>query len=254
MLAAVIAEAAAIVLLGVLVVGLLRSHAEILRALHDLGVDLDPDRDWGDRPGAGRRPGDDAGRVLAPPVTLWADAEAHDVVGERLDGSQVGLAVAGAEHDTLLMFLSGSCASCRPFWDALRAGATAPGARVLAVAESHDSRSRLRELAGNSVDVVLSDTAWREYDVPGSPHAVLVHGPTSRVIGEGTAPTFEQLVSLLQQAAEGRAQPAAGPRPVGWAAGRDNATRVDAELSRAGIGAGHPSLYPTADPAAAPDA
>jgi hypothetical protein len=31
-----------VALLAVLVVSLLRSHAEILRALHDLGVDLDP--------------------------------------------------------------------------------------------------------------------------------------------------------------------------------------------------------------------
>ena len=32
-----------VALLALLVVGLLRSHAEILRALHDLGVNLDPD-------------------------------------------------------------------------------------------------------------------------------------------------------------------------------------------------------------------
>src|SRR5206468_11279377 len=43
MLAVVIAEAAAIFLLGLLVAGLLRSHAEILRALHDLGAAADPD-------------------------------------------------------------------------------------------------------------------------------------------------------------------------------------------------------------------
>jgi len=36
-------EAVAIVLLGVLVFGLLRSHAEILRRLHSLGAGLDPD-------------------------------------------------------------------------------------------------------------------------------------------------------------------------------------------------------------------
>ena len=34
----VIAEAVAIALLGLLVAGLLRSHAEILRALHELGA------------------------------------------------------------------------------------------------------------------------------------------------------------------------------------------------------------------------
>ena len=41
MTAVVMIEAVVIGLLCVLVVGLLRSHAEILRALHDLGVDLD---------------------------------------------------------------------------------------------------------------------------------------------------------------------------------------------------------------------
>ncbi len=34
-----------VALLGLLVAGLLRSHAEILRALHEIGVDLDPARD-----------------------------------------------------------------------------------------------------------------------------------------------------------------------------------------------------------------
>ena len=38
MTALIVVEAAAIVLLGVLVVGLLKSHAEILRQLHDLGA------------------------------------------------------------------------------------------------------------------------------------------------------------------------------------------------------------------------
>ncbi|MEX1008507.1 MAG: hypothetical protein WD271_11755 [Acidimicrobiia bacterium] len=36
-----------IALLGLLVAGLLRSHAEVLRALHDLGVDLDRQRTTG---------------------------------------------------------------------------------------------------------------------------------------------------------------------------------------------------------------
>ena len=36
--------AVVLALLTLLVAGLLRSHAEILRALHGLGVDMDPDR------------------------------------------------------------------------------------------------------------------------------------------------------------------------------------------------------------------
>ena len=38
-------EALVIALLATLVIGLLKSHAEILRALHDLGVNLDDDRE-----------------------------------------------------------------------------------------------------------------------------------------------------------------------------------------------------------------
>jgi len=41
MTALVVVEALAIVMLGILVAGLLRSHAEILRSLHQLGVGLD---------------------------------------------------------------------------------------------------------------------------------------------------------------------------------------------------------------------
>ena len=37
----VVAEAAAILLLGLLVAGLLRSHAEILRRLHELGAGME---------------------------------------------------------------------------------------------------------------------------------------------------------------------------------------------------------------------
>ncbi len=47
MLAAVIAEGVAIVLLGVLVLGLLRSHALILKALHELGAGLELEKEAG---------------------------------------------------------------------------------------------------------------------------------------------------------------------------------------------------------------
>ena len=55
-------EAVVIVLLAVLVAGLLRSHADILRALHELGVSESPDTQLltiQDRMGddAGRSPG-----------------------------------------------------------------------------------------------------------------------------------------------------------------------------------------------------
>jgi hypothetical protein len=42
--ASVVGLTVAVALLGLLVAGLLRAHAEVLRALHQLGVDLDPSR------------------------------------------------------------------------------------------------------------------------------------------------------------------------------------------------------------------
>src|SRR4051812_49320596 len=89
-IAVVVAEAGAIVLLGLLVAGLLRSHAEILRRLHELGAGMDDAHL-------------DAELDTAAPLTLsgrlvdvGADTTAYDVVGERLDGANVSLSVPRA--------------------------------------------------------------------------------------------------------------------------------------------------------------
>jgi hypothetical protein len=98
------------------------------------------------------------------------------------------------------------------------------------VVQDEDSRSRLRELAGPDLDVVASSRAWSDYGVPGSPHIVHVHGPTGRVVGEGTGHSWEQVMDLLAQGNE-------------VVPDRDNAVRIDHELAAVGIGPGHPSLH-----------
>jgi hypothetical protein len=229
MLALVIAEGVAIALLGLLVAGLLRSHAEILRALHDLGADVDPDADG---PAARTRPSYTAGVE-----------EAHDLAGRDLEGNAAALAVTGVAHDTLLAFLSTGCVTCEPFWAALRVGVDVPGdARLVVVTQTHESESRLRELATPGVEVLVSDAAWEAYGVPGSPHFVYVDGRSGRVTGEGTAPDWPAVRDLMAQAvADRRARATAQrvPQDVEW---RDNPSRVDGELLAAGIGPGHPSL------------
>lgn len=221
MLELVAAEGVAIAVLALLVAGLLRSHAEILRSLHDLGAGVDPQND--ERPVH-------ASRVTA----LRPDEAAHDLTGTRLDGTAVAVSVVGAPRDSLLVFLSSGCLSCRPFWDALRSDSVLPpDLRAVVVVQDEDSRHRLRELAGDELDVVVSSAAWSEYAVPGSPHVVLVNGPTGRVVGEGTGHDLGQVLDLLAQAGE--------------ADSRDNAQRIDRELAAVGIGAGHPSLHPSDD-------
>ena len=233
MLAFVIAEGVAIALLGLLVAGLLRSHAEILKALHDLGAGVDPDAD---RAAPGAAP--------APATSHRGSGieQATDVAGTDLAGDAVALAVTSVEHDTLLAFLSTGCTTCEPFWSAFRAGVDVPGqARLVVVTQSHESESRLRDLAGPGLEVLASDGAWDAYGVPGSPHFVYVHGPSGRVTGEGTGPDWPAVRDLMSQATADRALRAATGRvqDVEW---RDNPSRIDGELLAAGIGPGHPSL------------
>lgn len=230
MIAVVVAEFGAIILLGLLVAGLLRSHAEILRRLHELGAGLD-DSDHDAAP----QPLTLSGRL----VDVGAEAAAYDVAGERLDGASVSLSVRGARHDTFLAFLSSSCSTCRPFWDAFADTPSVPGgARLVVVVEDDDNVGRLRRLAPDDVTVVRSTSAWEEYGVPGWPHFVYVDGPTGRVVGEGTGQTWDRVRDLIEHAIGGRE---VMPDP------RDNAERIDRELAAAGIGPGHPSLYAPVD-------
>src|SRR5580704_3543378 len=76
LLALALLEIAAIALLGLLVAGLLRSHAEILRLLHHLGADLD-------LPGAAPGP---APRADLPVVDLTQPGALGPVTGESPEG------------------------------------------------------------------------------------------------------------------------------------------------------------------------
>ena len=238
MVAVVIAEGIAILLLGLLVAGLLRSHAEILRALHDLGAGVDPDTATSPRR---RATAGTAGLTGGP---------AHDIAGVDPRGDAVAVAVTGAEHDTLLAFLSTGCDTCRPFWSAMHGDLGLADVRAFVIVADEESESELARLAGPQVEVIASTAAWEAYEVPGSPHFVYVDGPTGRVVGEGTGPDWPAVRALLTQANADRVARSgpgrSGPGPVD-AEWRDNPTRIDSELLAAGIGPGHPSL------AAAPD-
>jgi len=245
LLALVVLEGVAVALLGLLVAGLLRSHAEPLRALHELGAGLDP-ADQARPEGtaitiSGRRPAE-------------AGATAHDVAGTTLDDEVAALAIVGSAQDTLLAFLSSGCATCAGFWEAFRGHPpTVPGgARLLIVTKDPDeeSQGRLRELAPGDVTLVMSSAAWTSYGVPVAPYFVYVDGAAGRVVGEGAAGSWPQVQSLMRQAitdagtrSEHRREGAGPARGTD----RERAARVDGELLAAGIGPGHPSLYARPD-------
>jgi hypothetical protein len=237
MLAVVIAEGVAILLLGLLVAGLLRSHAEILRALHDLGAGVDPDETA------------HASGPATATTSALTGGSAHDVAGVDPRGDAVAVAISGAQHDTLLAFLSTGCDTCRPFWTAINGDLGLADVRVLVVVSDEESESELARLAGPQVEVIASTAAWEAYEVPGSPHFVYVDGPSGLVVGEGTGPDWPAVRGLLTQANADRAARSSASRPgpvdAEW---RDNPSRIDSELLAAGIGPGHPSLAAPVDP------
>lgn len=219
--AVVIAQAVLLALLTLLVAGLLRSHAEILRRLDGMES----------RPQAAGQP---LAAGLAEPR---ADAPAAaDVTGRTPSGDALHVAVTRAGSPTLLAFLSSGCDTCQGFWDSLGSDQRPPlpgGVELLVVTKGweEESPSRIAELAAPGVRTVMSSAAWQAYSVPGSPYFVLVDA-AGGVAGEGTARAWPQVVSLLTDAlADAR-----------LAGGRDDVQRADRELAAAGIRPGHPSL------------
>lgn len=233
----------AVLLLGVLVVGLLRSHAEILKSLHNLGAGIEvsePRRtaDFTVQPG-----------IPSPTDTV---TQAHDIAGTTPSDDALAVAVVGVEQHTLVAFLSSGCLTCQPFWQAFshpdRLGLP-ESTRVVVVTKSADeeSESAVAELAPDGITVVMSSDAWHDYQVPGSPYFVHVEGPTGRVAGEGAATSWSQVASLIGQAdrdrrghRRSRKEDPSRLHP----ADRDRADLVDHELLAAGIAPGDPSLYP----------
>lgn len=237
MVVVVAVETVVVVLLAVLVAGLLRSHAEILRRLHQLGAGLDDDTVVAEAPLTLRprsvRSNESGPGSLGP---------AHEVSGAGLHDDAVIMPVVGVRHRTLLAFLSSGCLTCRTFWQALEDPAATDvlgdDVRVVVVAKDagEESVSELRKLAPPDVPVVLASDVWRAYDVPGSPYFVLVDGPSRRVLGEGTGMSWEQICTLMLQAA-------ADSSP----SGDEREARIDRELLAHGIEPGDESLYRTAD-------
>lgn len=253
MTALVVALATVVVVLVVLVVALLRSHAEILRRLHELGAGVYPEGESAATPAIRTRPG-------VPEPRPDADARVHDVQGRTPAGSTVKVAVAGTGTTTLLAFLSSGCSVCAGFWQAfaepedtlLPGGAT----RLVVVTRGPEAESEaaLRALVPPGVTTVMSSEAWADYRIPVAPYFLLVDGRTDRVIGEGAASSWTQVSSLLAQAladlglgGDGRSTPASRRK------GAEREAHTDDVLRRAGIGPGHPSLRP-APAAEVPDA
>jgi hypothetical protein len=251
--ALVVVLALVVLLLAVLVAGLLRSHADILKALHDLGVGV------GEPTAAAPTRGQVATGPVAVPLTMGPtlpperdSTSAPAIAGVTPGGDALALAPATSGGVTLLAFLSTGCSSCAGFWESFRdpGGLGLPvGTRLVVVTKGAEREipTEVAALAPQGLTVVLSSPAWTDYEVPGSPFFVLVDGASGRRIGEGVANHFRQVAELVRRAevdAGGFTTGAPTSRETGIA-GPARESANDAELRAAGVLPGDPSLYPT---------
>lgn len=260
MTVAVVVLGVVVAVLAVLVAGLLRSHAQILRRLHEAGLGLDTLQVPGATlPMAGGQTTPTAADVdedMRPPRPNDAPAgrRAVDVSGTTPAGGSVGVAVCDVDHDTVLLFLSSDCTTCQRFWAVLAADAPErpvlpDGVRLVVVTKGpeHEFPGAVAD-HGAEVPVVMSDQAWQDFDVPGSPYAIHVDGPSGRVRGEGTGGDWGQVAQLLARATGDLAY-VGEPTPRSRKARRDAVAEqdTDAALLAAGILPGDDSLYRRAD-------
>jgi hypothetical protein len=217
-------ESVVLAVVVLFVVALLRSHAELLRrldAIENRGSDTT----------------ESAQSISA------AGAVVSDLVGQTLAGDAVKLALGAGAPPTLLAFLSSGCSACGPLWSALRDGARVPvGTRLVVVTKGpeRESVTRLSELAPVQHELVMSTPTWDQLAVPATPHFVLVDGGSGRIAGRGTGMSWEQIVTLVEQANGDSSRHAARAR-----SSSARAARAEDALAAAKIAAGHPSLYPS---------
>lgn len=263
----VVLLAVVVALVAVLVIGLLRSHAEILRRLHELGAGIFDDEADGAIAGTAAATSTTGG--VRSPVELrtrpgvpeprsaegMVATDAHDIAGLTPAGAAAIAGVVGTKHTTLLAFLSSGCGTCADFWRAFSHGEATrlPGrdTRLVVVTkgEEAESLSAVAGLAPPGITTIMSSEAYTDYSVPANPYFILVDGPTGRIMGEGAAASWTQVATLLGQAAADAGlsldgSPLHKAVPDGRMSGPDRAARADADLLSAGIGPGHPSLYP----------
>ena len=242
MTALVVALTVVVALLAVLVAGLLRSHADILRALHSLGVTEEELNEHDHSDGASFR------TQAGVPQPRGIEGTAHDITGVTPAGGTARAAVVATRHTTLLAFLSSGCLTCRDFWDAFAKDLDLPGTdtRLVIVTQGPESESAsaVEGLAPKDVTVLMSSEAWTDYGVPVSPYFLLVDGPTGEIIGEGAASTWDSVVGLLEQALADTGRNRAGrSTPRARARGAVRAADTDEALAAAGIEPDDPRLH-----------
>ncbi|REK18405.1 MAG: hypothetical protein DWQ40_08555 [Actinobacteria bacterium] len=226
----VIALGLVILFLGLLVVSLLKTQAEIVRRLDSLGIKLDE--------------ADSSAPIsLTPPAR--SRTATSDIAGVDPSGDPVVKSLHVGNDPVLLAFLSTTCTSCSEFWesfddDSMMLHEARYRVLVVTLGASEESPTRAANLSRGSVDVVMSSEAWADFEVPGAPYFAVVDPQSREVIGEGSAADMRALLTFLGDAAGDRRWDA---RRISDRTDADRERMIDDELKRAGIYPDDPRLY-----------
>jgi hypothetical protein len=114
--------------------------------------------------------------------------------------------------DTLLAFLTTSCASCKPFWEMMAAPGFAAtlGARLVVVTPSRSMEDERRAMAlvPDGAYLHMGSETWFEYGVASSASFVLVRtslgGPepweqAGQVLGSASGKSPDELLELVKR-------------------------------------------------------
>ena len=263
MSAVVLLLAIVVGVLALLVLGLLRSHAEILRALHDAGISLDSDRehdhdhDGGPTRGTERSPsGTPTFTSDTPPTIRTTEGvpepagvtgrRAVDISGLTPNGGTRTISVSPSDQATLLAFLTTGCATCADFWAAFADGVQLPAdTRLVVVTQGPETESPadVAAMAAPHVLTIQSTDAWDAYGVPVAPYFALVDGRRGVVVGEGAAASWDRVRTLLDRALADAGYGGGQVRRRDLLLGKSRTERVDRDLARAGLTPGDPRLF-----------
>jgi hypothetical protein len=239
----VLALGVVVAFLTMIVVGLLRSHAEILRKLDSLGAGLEMD-------GSGHSH-DNQLTLSAKPKA--AQGLTPDLVGVNPDGEPVAISTSIGTDPLLIAFLSTTCSSCSVFWENLDGseryfGGVRHRVVIATLGADDESPTRAQSLVRGSADVVMTSQGWEDFEVPGAPFFAVID-PERGIVGEGSATTYDALEEFLVDSTnDSRWDRRRAQRDR---TGEEREARIDQELRAAGIGPGDPRLYP--EPEKSPD-
>jgi len=122
-----------------------------------------------------------------------------------------GGAAEACTTDTLLAFLTTSCAECQPFWEMMAGSATIDdlGAQLVVVTPSRSMENErlARSLVPEGIHLHMGSETWFEYGIGRAASFALVRSPSSgpppweevgKVLGAANVEAPEELVRLVK--------------------------------------------------------